>query len=78
MESFALLRKRIRKWLAGGVTPAQIARHLRIHEREVVEIAKRGQRPEWNPPPELIAEECAKIRAGWSHADWVAAATLQR
>ena len=78
MESFAMLRKRIRKWVAGGVTPAQIARHLRIHEREVTEIAKWGNRPEWNPPPELIAEECARIRAGWTENDWKAAATLMR
>jgi hypothetical protein len=78
MESFSMLRKRIRKWLAGGVTAEQVARHLRIHEREVREIAKWGNRPEWNPTPELIAEECARIRAGWSEADWKAAATFMR
>ena len=78
MESFAMLRRKIRKWVAGGVTAAQIARHLRIHEREVLEIARHGYRPEWNPTPELIAEECARIRAGWTEADWRAAATLMR
>jgi hypothetical protein len=78
MESFARLRKRIRKWVAGGVTFGQIAKKLRIHEIEVREIARHGRRPEWNPPPEVIAEECARIRAGWTDADWKAAATLMR
>jgi len=78
MESFAMLRKKIRKWLAGGVTAEQVARHLRIQEREVREIAKWGQRTEWNPTPEMIAEECAKIRADWTEADWKAAATFNR
>jgi hypothetical protein len=78
MESFAMLRKKIRKWLHGGVTHAQIATHLRIHEKEVREIAAFVAHPEYVPSPETIREECARIRSGWTETEWTRAAMLKR
>lgn len=70
------LEQRIRKWLAGGVTAEQIARHLRISRDEVQDLAREGKT--WAPSPDEIRAECAKIREGWTDADWERAAALRR
>lgn len=70
------LEQRIRKWLAGGVTVAQIARHLKIASEEVRDLAREGR--VWAPSPQEIREACEQIRAGWSDTDWLKASTLNR
>jgi len=70
------LEHRIRKWLAGGVTAAQIAAHLRISVAEVRDLASEAK--VWAPTPDEIREGCAAIRAKWSDADWERAAALRR
>lgn len=70
------LEQRIRKWLAGGVTVEQIARHLEISRDEVRDLSREAR--VWAPSPEEIRAGCEAIRASWTESDWEKAATLRR
>ena len=76
MEDYEALAARVRAWLAGGVPPRCIAKHLGISEREVREFKR--MKPQYEPDAETIAAECAKIRATWDDRTWQAAASLIR
>lgn len=70
------LEQRIRKWLAGGVTVAQIARHLKITCEEVRDLAREAK--VWAPSPEEIRAGCEAARAKWSAQDWETAGRSKR
>ena len=74
--NYGELRRKICAWDRAGLSHATIARNLGLHPKEVREIAMK--KTHWAPPPEMIAEECAKIRARWTDADWEKACRLMR
>lgn len=76
MLDYEALAERVRGWLAGGVPPRYIARHLGISEREVREFKRARETSE--PDAATIAARCAEIRAKWSETDYRAACRLIR
>jgi hypothetical protein len=76
MLDYEALAEKIRGWLAGGVHPRHIARHLGISEKEVREFKRVRETAE--PDAATIAARCAEIRASWSETDWRAACRLIR